>query len=147
MNLVYKCASSKNWEVYMKAMILLTALLSFSAQAKIVKHFVAFKFDHSVTSEDKKLVMKKFLSLKQKCLKNNKPYILSVEAGLANSPEGADQGFEQGYVVTFASEADRNYYVGKPFFTNFDPAHDEFKNFVGPLLMKQEGAFVFDFSI
>lgn len=131
----------------MKFLILLTALMSFSSHAKIVKHFVAFKFDGSVTTEEKKLVMKKFKALKQTCLKNNRPYIVSIESGTANSPEGADQGYEQGYIVTFASEQDRDYYVGKPFFTNFDPAHDEFKSFVGPLLQKNEGAFVFDFSI
>ncbi len=129
----------------MKSLILLIALMTFSAHARPVKHFVAFKFDQSVTTQEKELVLKKFLALKNKCLKSNKTYIISIEAGLANSPEGADQGYEQGYIVTFASKQDRDYYVGKPFFTNFDPAHDEFKNFVGPLLQKDSGAFVFDF--
>lgn len=131
----------------MKVLILMTALMTFSVHAKTVKHFVAFKFDQSVSKSEKKLVMEKFLALKNKCLKNSKPYIVSIEAGLANSPEGADQAYEQGYIVTFVSEQDRDYYVGKPFFTNFDPAHDEFKHFVGPLLQKNTGAFVFDFSI
>lgn len=131
----------------MKVLILMTALMTFSVHAKVVKHFVAFKYDQSVTETEKQLVMKKFLALKNKCLKNNKPYILSIEAGYANSPEGADQGYEQGFIVTFVSEKDRNYYVGKPFFTHFDPAHDEFKNFVSPLLQKNAGAFVFDFSL
>lgn len=131
----------------MKSLILMSVLLTFTVNAKTVKHFVAFKFDQAVTETEKKTVMRKFMALKNKCLKNNKTYILSIEAGLANSPEGADQNYEQGYIVTFASEQDRDYYVGKPFFTNFDPSHDEFKNFVGPLLQKHEGAFVFDFSI
>jgi hypothetical protein len=32
------------------------------------------------------------------------PYITSIETGLQNSGEGADQGFEQIFLVTFKSE-------------------------------------------
>ena len=50
-----------------------------------------------------------------------------------------------GYIVTFKNVADRDYYVGRPFHTPYDPNHDAFKTFVGPLLDKN-GAFVFDFN-
>ena len=57
----------------------------------------------------------------------------------------------QGFIVTFKNESDRDYYVGKPFSADFDPAHDEFKQFVGPLLSidqngKLDGVIVFDFN-
>jgi len=52
-----------------------------------------------------------------------------------------------GALLTFANVADRDYYVGLlPFQSNFDPAHDAFKKFVGPLL-DDKGVFVFDFVV
>ena len=118
-----------------------------------VRHFVAFRFKPGVTEEQRQEVKRRFLALKKTCLNaKGKAYILDIEMGSADSPEKADQGFQQGYLVTFASTADRDYYVGKPFFTTFDPAHDAFKQFVGPLLDvdqngKTNGAFVFDFRV
>jgi hypothetical protein len=76
---------------------------------------------------------------------------VSIESGKANSKEGADQGMTQGFIVTFKNESDRDYYVGKPFSADFDPAHESFKQFVGPLLSvdangKIDGVYVFDFT-
>ena len=53
---------------------------------------------------------------------------------------------EQGFVVTFASAGDRNYYVGEPVISDsrfIDPVHADFKAFVGPLLAPG-GVLVFD---
>ena len=117
----------------------------------VIKHFVAFRFKDSVTESQRVEVQNRFLALKTNARRNGKNYILSIESGLANSPEGADQGMTQGYIVTFKSAEDRDYYVGKPFFADFDPAHDAFKQLVGPLLDtddqgKVTGVFVFDFE-
>ncbi len=71
------------------------------------------------------------------------------------SGEGASQGFEQRIVVTFKSQGDRNYYVGQPVVTDSnycDPAHQAFKDFVGPLLERDDagnvtGVIVMDFKL
>lgn len=82
-----------------------------------------------------------------------RPYILSIETGSQNSGEGVDQNFEQAFIVTFKSEGDRNYYVGRGIVNkpgNFDIAHDEFKSFVGQFLrnpIDPSGVLVFDFKV
>lgn len=120
-----------------------------------LKHIVLFKFKPEVTKEQVKEVIKQFSDLKDLCLRNGQPYIQSVESGFANSHEGADQGLELGFIVTFNSEGDRNYYVGQPFvdekYTDlYDQAHLKFKQFVGPLLatpVVPNGVLVFDFNV
>ena len=131
---------------------LIISFIVFSNMAMAnVKHFVAFKFKPEVTSLQKQQIQKKFMLLKDECLKDGKKYILSIESGPVISKEGFDQKFEQGYIVTFKSLADKDYYVGKPFSSSFDPAHENFKSFVGPLLQTDannniNGVFVFDFN-
>lgn len=132
------------------AFTLLTLILSTGAFSS-VKHFVAFKYKPTVSPQTQNLVIKKFLQLKDQGLRNGSKYIQSIETGKANSPEGADQGMTQGFIVTFNNESDRDYYVGKPFSNDFDPAHESFKQYVGPLLAvgengKINGVFVFDFN-
>ncbi len=117
-----------------------------------LRHIVTFKFKPGVTQAMQNEVMKRFLKLKQDCLRNGRPYLLSVEAGRANSHEGADQGMTQGYIVSFRSEGDRNFYVGQPLISSedteqYDANHLAFKQFVGPLLAPDQGAFVFDFTV
>jgi hypothetical protein len=41
----------------------------------------------------------------------------------------------------------RNYFVGRPFHFPYDPHHDAFKQFVGPLLDPKDGVIVFDFTV
>jgi len=115
----------------------------------VVQHIVLFKYKKSVTPAQIKQVRKRFLALKTEAKRNGKSYIQRLEAGAQNSGEGADHGFEEGFIVTFRSQGDRNYYVGTPVVTNpkfFDPAHQKFKDFVGPLLAEKDGALVFDFK-
>lgn len=114
-----------------------------------VQHIVLFKYRKSVTPAQIEEVRNRFLALKTVAKRNGKPYILRLEAGAQNSGEGADHGFQEGFVVTFRSQGDRNYYVGTPIVTDpkfFDPAHQKFKDFVGPLLAEKDGALVFDFK-
>eukprot|EP00029_Vermamoeba_vermiformis_P004242 TRINITY_DN14780_c0_g1_i1.p1 TRINITY_DN14780_c0_g1~~TRINITY_DN14780_c0_g1_i1.p1 ORF type:complete len:148 (-),score=15.60 TRINITY_DN14780_c0_g1_i1:70-513(-) len=112
----------------------------------LIKHTVFLRFPANTTEDVQREVMKRFLALKDLCVNPNtgEPYILSLVAGTANSPEGLDQKMTQGYIVTFSNASDRNYYVGRPFFTPFDPQHDAFKQFLLPLI---DGGFIFDFTV
>ena len=116
-----------------------------------VEHIVLFKYKPDVSAETKQLIEKNFLALKNLALRNGKPYIVSIVTGSQSSLEGLGHGFEQGFIVTFKSEGDRNYYVGKPAVNDphyFDPAHDAFKTFVSPFLSEgNDGVLVFDFRI
>jgi len=102
------------------------------AKGKIV-HVVAFKFKKAVTDAKKKEVEDAFAALKEKI-----PQIISLQHGTNISKEGFDHGFHQAYVVTFASEKDRDTYL----------EHDAHKKF-GKLLegiIADKGVFVFDFA-
>ena len=71
-------------------------------------------------------------------------------AGFNASSEGYDQMMEHGFVVTFSSVSDRDYFVGRPFQTDsYDPFHDAFKAFVGPFLRLpiSTGLVVMDFRV
>lgn len=114
----------------------------------LIRHIVLFRYAPSVSQADRDEVKRRFLALKTEARRNGSPYIVSIETGGEISGEGADQGLEQGFIVTFRSQGDRNYYVGQPVVTDaahYDPAHQAFKDFVGPLL-DQNGALVFDFN-
>ena len=63
-----------------------------------------------------------------------------ARAGKATSHEGFDQGMVDGFLVTFKSEEDHNFYI------DADPVHKEFQRFVSPKL-DQDGVFVFDFMV
>ena len=113
-----------------------------------------FHYGEDVTAQQKEEVKARFLALKQLARRDGRSYIVSIETGAENSGEGADQGLEQGFIVTFRSQGDRNYYVGQPVVTDsafYDPAHQAFKDFVGPLLHTSaggavDGVTVFDFA-
>ncbi|KAG2388185.1 hypothetical protein C9374_001035 [Naegleria lovaniensis] len=116
-----------------------------------VKHIVAFRYAQNVTQVEKDLVMKTYFSLKDRCVlpTNGKPYILAMDGGYPNSPEGFDQHMEQIYILTFKNVADRDYFVGRPFHYPYDPLHDAFKKMVGPYLRTpiSEGLIVMDFTV
>ncbi|PIJ49401.1 stress responsive alpha-beta barrel [Erwinia sp. OLTSP20] len=118
---------------------------------RLVKHIVLFKYKPDVTAAQRDEVVSRFMSLSHSVRPGeSSPYILYIVEGVQNSGEGADNGFEQGFIVTFKSEGDRNYYVGKPLVKTpgyYDEAHDAFKQFVAPLLSKDNGVLVFDFSL
>ncbi|RFT83794.1 Dabb family protein [Serratia marcescens] len=117
----------------------------------LLKHIVLFKYKKTITQAQRDAVTSRFLSLKRSMRPGaDAPYILSIVEGVQNSGEGVDGGFEQGFIVTFKSEGDRNYYVGKPLVDtegDYDEAHDAFKQFVAPLLSDDNGVLVFDFSL
>jgi hypothetical protein len=115
----------------------------------IIRHVVLFRYANGVSLSEKEEARKRFLELQRRSLKKGRRYVVSIESGSQTSGEGADQRLEEGFIVTFRSEGDRNYYVGKPIVADpsyFDPAHQAFKDFVGPLLAPN-GALVFDFTV
>jgi len=82
-------------------------------------HIVLFKLRASLSDDEVKDFCNDMLSLREKCLHptSNEAYIVSSSGGKDNSPEGAQGGFTHGFVVEFATAADRDYYVSS------DPAH------------------------
>jgi hypothetical protein len=119
--------------------------------SSVIKHFVAFRYKPNVTQQQKDDVMNRFLALKQECKRGGKNYIVSLVGGdCTKSMEGLTEGFEQAYIVTFKDQDDYKYYIGQPFSSPFDLAHDEFKKYAIPLLSVDEkgqtnGAIALDF--
>ncbi|KAM0236646.1 hypothetical protein ACHAP5_009282 [Fusarium lateritium] len=104
-----------------------------------ITHTVLFQFKEDVGKDAIKEICDHFISLKDQCVHptSNKPYILSLQGGKDNSPEGMQNGLTHGFVSTFNSAEDRDYYVKK------DPAHQAFVAKVKDLLEK---AVVVDFE-
>lgn len=113
-----------------------------------IRHMVMFRFKPQTTPAERFEVTKRFMELAELSHRmDGKKVILSLETGPQISGENADIGLEQGYLVTFASEGDRNFYVGRPIVTDiryFDPAHDAFKHFASAYIAQ---AVVFDFPV
>ncbi|MBS1066296.1 Dabb family protein [Gluconobacter kondonii] len=105
-----------------------------------VRHMVMFRYTKDSTTAQRAEVSGRFLHLAQDSRRaDGKPVVASIETGFQNSGEGADAGLQQAFLVTFRSEGDRNYYVGKPVVTDvafIDPAHEAFKEFAAPYLEK-----------
>ena len=114
----------------------------------LIKHIVLFQYRETTTPTQRQEIEDRFHALK-KSTRGGEEYILSIESGPQNSPEGLHRDLEHGFIVTFRSQGDRNYYLGQPLITDpdcYDRAHHEFKQFVGPHL-KPNGVLVFDFPV
>lgn len=116
----------------------------------LLRHIVLFQYGEKTTPALRQEIADRFCALAES-LRNGKRYIVSIESGSQISPEGLHRGLEHGFIVTFESEGDRNYYLGRPFINDpalYDPAHDQFKQFVGPYLAPgPDGVLVFDFAV
>ncbi|EAA65797.1 hypothetical protein AN1204.2 [Aspergillus nidulans FGSC A4] len=105
-----------------------------------ITHIVMFQVKQGLSAETVNDLCLRMLSLKDKCIHpvSQKPYIISSSGGIDNSPEGMQKnGITHAFVVEFANEEDRAYYLEK------DPAHLEF---VGSLKDVIEKAQVVDFT-
>lgn len=113
----------------------------------LVTHSVFFKLLPGVGADARESVLQRFLSLRDSTRDDGETYISSVEGGTQVSAEDHDPvGFDLGFVMTFASLGDRNYYVGTPVVTDpqyFDPVHAAFKDFVSSMVAPG-GVLVFD---
>src|SRR5688500_5808021 len=72
-------------------------------------HVVSFKFKPTATPQQIKAVETSFVELKNKI-----PTITSLHWGTNVSPEKHDKGFTHCFVLTFASEKDRDDYLPHP---------------------------------
>jgi hypothetical protein len=112
------------------ASFLLTTLLASSMSAgpqtegKALRHVVLFKFKETTTPADKKKIEDAFRALPAKISE-----IRNFEWGSNVSVENLSQGFTDCFVLTFASEKDRDTYL-------VHPAHKEFGNIIGSALDK-----------
>ena len=125
----------------------------YSHKQQKIEHVVLFKFRPNITAGEKQEIINRFLALKNS-RKNGAPYIALLEYGYQNSKEKIKGNYDIGFRVSFTSEADRDYYVGKPFLMapgTYDPMHEDFKNFVGSYLDSDpenpnKGILVFDYK-
>ncbi len=92
--------------------------------AKMLRHFVMFKFKETSSKEDIQKVVDAF-----RMLKVTIPQVAAFEYGTDNSPEGLANGFTHCFLVTFKSEADREVYLPHP-------KHKEFVEVLKPHLEK-----------
>jgi hypothetical protein len=111
-----------------------------------VRHIVLFKLADAASEADRSELSRRFHALGE-TERDGKPYIVSIESGDQISGEVEPDGFELGFVLTFASQGDRNFYIGEPVVADpahFDHEHAAFKQFAGPLIA---GVQVFDFAV
>jgi hypothetical protein len=97
-----------------------------------VKHIALVKFK-SGTSEQK--IKELFEALEQ--LKKSIPGILDYCDGINSSPEGLEQGFTHGFIMTFKDAAARDAYLPHP-------EHERVKARILPYV---ESAIIFDFDV
>ncbi|WP_025885618.1 Dabb family protein [Asaia prunellae] len=130
------------------AQVGLPQFTSSSWKPGLLRHVVMFRYKSSATPAMRAEVTARFLRLVQDSRRPDGTHpVKSIEMGMQNSGEGVDAGLQQAFIVTFASEGDRNFYVGKPVIMDpawFDPAHEAFKEFAAPAIEK---VVVFDFDV
>jgi hypothetical protein len=93
-------------------------------------HCVSLKFKESATKEQIAAVDDAFVALKDKV-----PGVVSLTWGDNVSPENHAKGFTQCFVLTFATEKDRDAYL-------IHPEHKAFGKLLGPIMAD---VFVIDF--
>ncbi|GAB6968292.1 hypothetical protein JCM25156A_23290 [Komagataeibacter kakiaceti JCM 25156] len=132
----------------MAARIGLRTFTSAGFHVGTVRHIVLLRFLPTITDTQRAEVVRRFMALRQISRREDgAPVISAIETGAQISGEGADEGLQQAFVVTFRSEGDRNYYVGRPVVTDpayFDPAHEAFKKFAAPYVI---ATVVFDYAV
>ena len=101
-----------------------------AAHKRLLRHHVYFKFNESVSAQQKDEINQAFSALRDRI-----PTIVDFECGVNNSPEGLNNGFTHAFTVSFASEQDRDAYLPHE-------AHQEFVKLVDG---KLAGVFVVDY--
>jgi hypothetical protein len=74
-----------------------------------VKHAVVLRLKQETTSGKVREILQALDGLREKV-----PGLLNFSGGSYSSPEGLNQGFTHGFVMTFADEASRNGYLTHP---------------------------------
>jgi hypothetical protein len=78
-------------------------------EGKVLRHAVFFQFKDESTPEQIQAVVDAFAALPAKI-----PEIIDFQWGTNNSPEGLDDGFTHGFMLTFKDEAGRSTYLPHP---------------------------------
>ena len=102
------------------------------SRSRVLRHVVLFKYKPEVTPQQLDEINLAFQNLK-----NEIPTVQDFERGVNNSPEGLNKDFTHGYLLTFASESDRDVYLKHP-------AHQEFVGLIGG---KLDEPMVFDYWV
>jgi hypothetical protein len=89
---------------------------------KTLFHVVSLKFKPEATAEQIKAIETAFAELKTKV-----PGIVTLAGGTDVSPEKKSKGFTHCFVLTFASDKDRDAYA-------VHPAHKAFGGMLGPII-------------
>ena len=97
-----------------------------------VKHIALLKFKDGTPQEQIDKVFEDLMDLSESI-----PGIEDYVTGVNNSPEGLDQGFTHGFVMTFQDAAARDAYL-------IHPEHERFKTFALPFVEKVA---IFDFEV
>ncbi len=98
---------------------------------QVLRHAVFFRFKEKSSADEVRRVVEAFRALPDKI-----PEIQSLQWGTNNSPEGLNDGFTHGFLLTFADEAGRAAYLPHP-------AHaGEFADILRPHMQQ---AFVIDY--
>lgn len=92
------------------------------AEGRRLFHVVSIKFKEKASADQIKQVETEFAALKEKI-----PGITSLHWGTNVSPEKRNKGFTHCFVLTFASEKDRDAYL-------VHPAHKAFGKVLGPVM-------------
>lgn len=112
-------------------LFLLTAMsATTSAQEKVLRHIVMYKFKSEIIPAQVQEVVEAFAALPKKI-----DTIIGFEHGTNVSPEGKSEGLTHVFVVTFKSESDRDAYL-------VHPAHEAFVKIVRD---RREKVIVFDY--
>ena len=97
-----------------------------------IKHIVLFKFKQGIPNSQVDSLFGEIRDL-QAIIPGYQEFI----GGPYSSPEGLDQGYTHGFIITFANAESRDTYV-------FHPEHDRVKEKVFPLI---DGVVAFDFVV
>lgn len=103
----------------------------------MIRHCVFIRFQPSVTDDTISGLMQDIAELR-----DHLPGIMQLRTGDNVSPElGMDKGFSRGFMIDFASPADRDTYLG-------DQAHKKIgAKLAGAAINGAEGIFVYDIEI
>jgi hypothetical protein len=106
------------------AFLLSAVLPAHPTEEKVLRHVVFFKFKDSAAPQQIKQVEDAFRALPSKI-----NFIRGFEWGTNVSPENLNQGYTHCFLLTFASDKDRDAYL-------VHPAHKEFGKILTPYLDK-----------
>lgn len=93
-----------------------------------ITHIVLFQYRSNITWTDFESHFAAFSSLKNRCLRDGKPYMLSMRMGKNRSWEPCSKGMTHGFVLEFASQDDLDYYLTQ------DEVHAEFSRNAKPFV-------------